>query len=166
MNFLEAYKRLEKLCGEITNDERKITAYIEDMEKTPNGSHFVIGWNNDLKKLKHYRWIRNQIVHDTNCSEENMCNSNDVQWIVDFHSRIMTQTDPLAMYRKATKVDSVSAKNKVDKHQYQKITQQDYKIEETNRKGLGCGIYLLIAFGIMVISLLLILSTVQCRISL
>ena len=159
MDFLEAYKRLEKLCGEIMNDDRKVSAYIENMENMPQGPHLVLGWENDLKKLKHYRWVRNQIAHDPNCSEENMCNSNDVQWIVDFHSRIMTQTDPLTMYRKATELDKTPAVKKIDKQQYPKIAQQDYERQETNRKGLGCGAYFFIAFAIVVTMLFILTRT-------
>lgn len=160
MNFLEAYKRLEKLCGEIMSDDRKVSAYIEDMENTLRGSQLVSDWDNDLKKLKHYRWVRNQIAHDPNCSEENMCNSADVQWIIDFHSRIMNQTDPLTLYRKATQVNSVSATKKNSKQQYQEIEQQDYVRQSTNRRGLGCVVCLLIALGVIVSSLLLMLSRV------
>lgn len=32
-----------------------------------------------------------------------MCEYGDAQWIDDFYDRIMNQSDPLAMYRKATK---------------------------------------------------------------
>ena len=60
MGFIEAYKRLEKLCGEILNDDRRISAYIDEMVNAPRGSYLVSGWDDDLKKLKHYRWVRNQ----------------------------------------------------------------------------------------------------------
>jgi hypothetical protein len=101
MGFIDAYKRLEKLCGEILNDDRRISAYIDEMVNAPRGSYLVSGWEDDLKKLKHYRWIRNQIVHNPDCTEENMCDSNDTQWILNFYARIMNQTDPLTLYHKA-----------------------------------------------------------------
>jgi hypothetical protein len=31
-----------------------------------------------------------------------MCDPSDALWLEDFYSRIMNQTDPLALYRKAT----------------------------------------------------------------
>ena len=58
MGFIESYKHLEKICGEIMNDERRLSAYIDEMLKKPNGAFYVIGWNEDLKQLKHYRWVR------------------------------------------------------------------------------------------------------------
>lgn len=53
-----------------------------------------------MKNLKHYRWVRNQISHEPGCSEENMCEPEDARWLDRFYSRIMNQTDPLALYRK------------------------------------------------------------------
>lgn len=103
MGFFEEYKRLEKLCSEIMNDKRGVSAYIEEMEKTYRGPFCVAGWESDLKNLKHYRWVRNQIGHNPACTEANMCNESDARWIRDFHLRIMNQTDPLARYRQATK---------------------------------------------------------------
>lgn len=103
MSFIESYKHLEKICGEILNDDRRISAYIDEMLNTPRGSYLVSGWNNDLKQLKHYRWVRNQISHEPNCTEENMCEPSDTAWLNNFYLRIMNQTDPLALYNKAAK---------------------------------------------------------------
>ena len=33
MSFTESYKQLEKLCGEIMNDDRRVSAYIDEMIK-------------------------------------------------------------------------------------------------------------------------------------
>ena len=101
MGFINSYKHLEKLCGEIFADNGRISAYIDEMYATPQGSRYVKSWNEDLRKLKHYRWLRNQIVHEPDCSEENMCTPEDELWIDDFYSRILNQTDPLALYQKA-----------------------------------------------------------------
>ena len=101
MGFHESYKRLEKLCGEVLNDNRRISAYIDLMSHIPRGPIFVMGWNNDLKQLKHYRWIRNLIDHEPGYTEENMCKPADAEWLDSFYSRILNQTDPLALYRKA-----------------------------------------------------------------
>ena len=102
MGFLESYKRLERLCRDVMDDDRQVSAYIDEMVRLSDGSRWVSGWDRDLKQLKHYRWVRNQIVHEPDCSEETMCSPEDVRWIEDFHARIMNQTDPLAMYRRVT----------------------------------------------------------------
>ena len=101
--FIESYKRLEKLCGDLLNDNRRISACIDEMISLSRGSYLVRDWDDDLKQLKHYRWVRNQIAHEPDCSEENMCEPSDVAWIDGFYSRIMNQTDPLAMYLNAEK---------------------------------------------------------------
>lgn len=55
MSFTESYKQLEKLCSEIMNDDRRVSAYIDEMINTHRGSYLVKGWDSDLKQLKHYR---------------------------------------------------------------------------------------------------------------
>ena len=107
MGFINSYKRLEKLCNEIYDSNHGISAYIDDMARLTSASFYVFNWNAPAPVtslgLKHYRWIRNQIAHEPNCTEENMCEYGDAQWIDDFYDRIMNQSDPLAMYRKATR---------------------------------------------------------------
>ena len=101
MSFIDSYKRLEKLCSEIYNDNHGVSSYIDEMINTPIGARYVSGWDEDLKQLKHYRWVRNQLVHDPGCTEENMCEYGNAQWLDNFRSRIMEANDPLAQYRKA-----------------------------------------------------------------
>lgn len=102
MGFIDSYKRLEKICGEILKDERRLSAYIDEMMKIPNGSFYVKGWDDDLRQLKHYRWIRNHIAHEPGCTEENMCKPSYALWLDNFYFRIIKYTDPLALYFKAT----------------------------------------------------------------
>ena len=55
MSFIDSYKRLEKLCSEIYNDNHGVSSYIDEMINTPIGARYVPGWDEDLKQLKHYR---------------------------------------------------------------------------------------------------------------
>ena len=98
---MNSYKHLEKLCGEIMRDERRVSAYIDEMTCTPFGPSLVAGWNNDLKKLKHYRHIRNLIAHEPDCSEDSLCVPSDAVWIENFCTRILNLSDPLSLYRRA-----------------------------------------------------------------
>lgn len=102
MSFMYNYKRLEQLCNDLLSEDRGVSAYIDRMSDNPGGTRYVKGWRDDLKQLKHYRWIRNQIAHEPNCSESEMCDSDDIEWIVNFYNRIINQNDPLALYRQAT----------------------------------------------------------------
>lgn len=104
MGFIDSYKHLEQICGDSLRDSRRVSAYIDEMKNKPSGSHLVKGWDNDLKQLEHYRWVRNRIAHDPGCSEENMCKAGDALWLDNFYARIMNQTDPLALYYRAMRL--------------------------------------------------------------
>lgn len=101
MRFMQAYKRLDALCRDLNGIG--VTGYIEDMEKTAAGSRYVPEWNTDYQRLKHYRHIRNQIAHEVDVTEEEMCSPEDAVWIEEFHQRILQQTDPLAIHYKASR---------------------------------------------------------------
>lgn len=102
LRFMESYKRLERLCGDMLQCDRPVLTYIEEMRRNPRGVYYVEGWEADQKRLDHYRWVRNKITHDPNCTEANMCSDEDAVWLENFYMRIMHQEDPLALYRKAT----------------------------------------------------------------
>ena len=147
MGFINSYKRLEKLCNEIYDSNHGISAYIDDLLRLTSASRYVSSWDNDLKQLKHYRWIRNQIAHEPNCTEENMCEYGDAQWIDDFYDRIMNQSDPLAMYRKATRPQPVA---KPKQHGQSSQLQYTYLVQpvsskEKVRKATGWIVLLIIA---------------------
>ena len=103
VGFMDAYKRLEKLCRDLLQDDRGISAYIDRMLNTPRGASTVDGWDADLKRLKHYRWVRNQIAHNPDCTEENMCTIADEKWIKGFYKRMAAQKDPLSLYRQSSR---------------------------------------------------------------
>lgn len=96
-DFLDSYKRLEKLCNEIYNQNNGVTQYISDMEsKSGFNTMYMPGWDRDFRRLKEVRHIRNAMVHDvtddgTNYSED------DVAFVQDFYQRIMDGSDPLTM---------------------------------------------------------------------
>jgi hypothetical protein len=101
MGFIESYKRLDNLCKDLFKSETGVTTYINNMEYLTNARYQIGNWDSDYKQLKHFRYIRNQIVHENNVTEGNICNKNDILWIEQFHQRILQRTDPLALYHKA-----------------------------------------------------------------
>lgn len=142
MGFIDSYKHLEKLCGEVLNDERKISAYIDEMINKPRGSYIVSGWDEDLKQLKHYRHIRNKIAHEPGCYEENMCDIGDTEWLDNFYYRIMNQTDPLTLYNKSTRSRSVAKRSET-----RRTVQANYiytSHRQKDKKPFGCIALLLI----------------------
>ena len=152
MGFIDSYKRLEKLCSEVYGDNHGISAYIDEMVKNSDGSYCVSGWNEDLKQLKHYRWLRNQIVHEPNCTEDNMCTPADTQWINAFHSRIMSANDPLARYRKTKRRSEIQRKNQNETGKQSVVMESQY--EKTSNKSVGCFVF---AIGIILVAIVAVL---------
>lgn len=64
----------------------------------------VACWETDYKRLKKLRWIRNQLVHETNSFQDNLINLEDIEWLRNFRSRIMECTDPFSLLYKSRKI--------------------------------------------------------------
>ena len=144
MGFIDSYKHLEKLCGEVLNDDRRVSAYIDEMLRTQRGSYYVRTWDEDLKNLKHYRWVRNQISHEPGCTEQNMCVPKDELWLDEFYSRIMNQTDPLSLYHQATRPHPVS--KSATKPLKKPITNtQSNNHKKSTRNNIGCATIILVS---------------------
>lgn len=100
-NFFETYKKLEKICNEIFSATNGVTQYINEMESIPFSIYRNIpNWKSDLSTLKALRHTRNQIAHNEDSFNQNLCTQNDIEWLINFHIRIMEQTDPLSLLRK------------------------------------------------------------------
>lgn len=112
MGFIDSYKRLEKLCGELYGKSHGVTAYIDEMASISDGARLVQGWSDDLKSLKRLRHLRNMIAHDPDCTEKNTSSRADAKWLDEFHKRIMSDSDPLALYAKAKKAKKAASKPK------------------------------------------------------
>ena len=152
MSFIDSYKRLEKLCNEIYGDNHGLSSYIDEMINNPSGSRYVAGWDEVLKQLKHYRWVRNQIVHEPDCTEDNMCEPGDAEWLESFHLRIMSASDPLAMYRKARNPQVTQKPKQTHSNKY---TYPEYK--KTTSKPAGCltyvmGVLLVVAVVVLIVA--------------
>ena len=98
-NFINAYKKLEKICNDKYNTKHGVSLYIEEMSKHPDGFKYVPIWNGDLKQLKHYRWLRNKIVHEVDADEEKLCKKSDETWINNFTKSLINNKDPLSLYK-------------------------------------------------------------------
>lgn len=153
MEFLDTYKRLEKICGEIQDNEHGVSAYIDAMINLPEGAYLVSGWSEDLNKLKHYRWVRNQIVHEPNCTEENMCSDKDTSWLLAFYARIINHTDPLAMYRKAKR----SQQERGIKHPGKQYTQGQADEGNPASRRLVTALTVLVAIAVAAVMVLLLM---------
>ncbi len=170
MSFIDSYKRLEKICSELYDDNHGLSIYIDEMIGKPDGSYYVSSWNKDLKQLKHYRWVRNKIVHEPGCTEENMCSPSDIQWLDNFYSRIISTNDPLALYRKlrsprraqesVTKPIPKLIKKPQQTYSSNPTSYTTQQYRKTTSKHRGCLVYLIgIMFVVVAIALITIIYT-------
>lgn len=87
--FLETYKRFEALCDDLFSCRHGVSAYIVEMERTPDiWQRKVPGWKDDFYTLKHLRWLRNQLVHNPSAPG---CTDEDVRKLQTFHARILNR---------------------------------------------------------------------------
>lgn len=157
MSFIDSYKRLEKVCSELYGDNHGLSSYIDEMLGNSMGSHYVSSWYEDLKQLKHYRWVRNQIVHEPGCSEENMCKFGDAEWLDKFYLRIMSATDPLALYRKARNPQPIQKTKQTYTYEQRNYTYPQHKM--VPQQSAGCltsvvGFLIVVAVALSIISII------------
>ncbi len=94
MSFLEYYKHVDNLLKRKLNSDIGVTRYLQEMSEV--GLYNTI----EYKKLRHYRHIRNEIVHENNVNENNSCTPQDEQWLKDFYHLVANNEDSLSIYRK------------------------------------------------------------------
>lgn len=102
--FLEEYKQLDKLCSELYDGQPGVTSYINEMKNVNwNDAREISNWKSDLSDLLRLRHIRNHLAHAEGAFDENLCTSEDVNWVKAFRDRILKQTDPLSLLEKYPK---------------------------------------------------------------
>ena len=105
IEFLEEYKYVDAICRDMLGAEKGVTAYIEQLDETPmTVRYWITEWNDEYRQLKHIRWLRNQIAHSTGYVE---CTQSDLDWLKDFHNRLLTQQDLLAKAHRVIKESQI-----------------------------------------------------------
>ena len=153
VGFIKSYKHLDNLCKDINGIG--ITGYINDMEDRPSAEYHIAGWKQDYLKLKHYRYIRNQIAHENYAEEENMSSPEDTVWLDNFYNRIMNQTDPLALYYKETVCQQVKKPAQTVTPKNVSAASSSYRKYKKDRKPVGCAV-MLIAGLVIILSLIVL----------
>ena len=109
--FFDEYMKLDDLCRQMFNSSKGITQYIEAMESTSAAkSRNIPDWESDLKMLKQYRHIRNNLAHTPGEFHRDICVQYDVTWIQLFYERIEKRKDPLALLFKQSNVHNTVKK--------------------------------------------------------
>ena len=99
--FFEEYKHLDKLCSEIYDCRNGISRYISEMERLEgDGARRVTGWDYDYRMLKHIRYVRNLIAHDSEVYQ--ISTPDDLFFVREYYRRIMSGDDALTVLRKSS----------------------------------------------------------------
>jgi hypothetical protein len=96
-DYLESYKRLDQLCRDMFRSKDGVTEYINQMDRVISKINSKQDWRNFYSRLKYQRRLRNDLVHNTECSD---CSEEDIDEIEYFFDLILKQEDPLACIRK------------------------------------------------------------------
>ncbi|MCM1221686.1 MAG: hypothetical protein NC548_45140 [Lachnospiraceae bacterium] len=155
--FFEEYKHLDKLCGELYASQYGITQYIDDMKSvSENQFRYIPNWTVDLKQLKRLRHIRNQLAHTEGAFLEEACTQSDIDWLKDFHGRILHQSDPLAVLHQSSKTKQHTAEIWTPSSPFQlpqqSIQYSDEEISDTEHEtdhGIGIFSCILLVFVII-----------------
>lgn len=99
--FQEEYKRLDSLCRDVFASRDGVSEYIRQMELVSYADRkYYADWETDYKQLKHLRWIRNQLAHEVGTLDGNFCTDTQIEWLKNFHQKILNVSDPLSVISK------------------------------------------------------------------
>ena len=94
--FFEEYKKISNLCNDMFRVQNGVTEYINELEKIAGRRELEA--KSILRQLKRMRHLRNLLAHGEGTFEQELCSAQDVEWVRDFCQKLLTQTDPLALY--------------------------------------------------------------------
>lgn len=104
LDFLDEYNRVDKILKDMYPDgDHSLSGafqYCEDMRKNAPYAKQIAKWENDRRELDRLRRARNDVSHEPGLLRTNVFTEEDIFWIQDFHHRLLSQTDPLALLRK------------------------------------------------------------------
>ena len=96
--FLEAFISLESFCAQKLGIT---TAGVSEYITRLTGAKMVIGKEATLDHLRHYRNLRNRLVHENGALRSLVDISKaDVKWIKSFEKSVRKNKDPLSLHYK------------------------------------------------------------------
>ncbi len=162
LDFLQAYKSLDTLCKQILSSDRGISKYIDEMARESQGRMLVADWENDYRKLKHMRWLRNRLVHEPDSFQNNLPSIEDIKWLEMFRIRIMECTDPFSVLRQLRNTKTIRKTTQQRAYWAKNFKTQEPKMQETfyngNMSAYNAIIWILI---IVIITCMVILGAVE-----
>lgn len=153
LDYLDSYKRLDQLCRDMFRSKDGVTEYINQMDRVISRINSKQDWQDFYSRLKYQRRLRNNLVHNTGCSE---CTEEDIDEIEYFFELILKQEDPLAYIRRQQALTKKASIETNRYGSYHPIEQTEKSLFErryrTNEKSIfGNFIYIIIFVVIMVL---------------
>lgn len=141
--FFDEFKALDNLCrdiyGESIDNKLGVTLYLEDMDrKAYRGASKVSGWASDYNQLKNARNMRNELAHSRNSMTVDICSQEDIDFVRSFRTRILNQTDPIAMLRKQATQPRPSSTPQPKQQPQQTYTYNNTPNNTPNKTPAGC----------------------------
>lgn len=107
IEFFDQYKKMDLIIGEMLSCNNGVSEYIRQMEQTAFSlQKKVETWDSDYKTLKHLRWVRNKIAHETNSEIESVSTQKDITSLTEFSKKLSNGKDPLSIIHKRLKIGS------------------------------------------------------------
>ena len=124
IDFMDLYKSVDKFIRDAYSSSEGVSEYIRQMENNDfKGRRYVATWAADYDKLKHLRWIRNQLSHEVGYDSD-ICEDADYAWLETFRSRLYSANDPMAMLNRAEKAEQKRLAEEQRRRQAQAHKQQ------------------------------------------
>ena len=87
MEFMDLYKSVDNSIKKILGTDKGITEYINILELKAQGSKSAPEIRQDLKMLKHLRWVRNKLAHEVDYGTQ-ILEAGDGEWLESFQKRM------------------------------------------------------------------------------
>ncbi len=153
--LVEEFGNLERLCSQMYNEQYGVTCYIEDMERTYGGRARIANWKWDLRRLKEVRHKRNKLSHGEVSFSSPWAEPDDINFVVDFRSRILNASDPLAQYRRFSQPKSVSKPHSTTSS----YATDSRQLAQPPRQPMGCGMCIAL-IGILTVAVIWLVSQI------
>ena len=158
MDYIDSYKRLDQLCRDMFRTKDGVTEYINQMDRVISRINSKRDWRNFYSRLKYQRRLRNNLVHNTDCSE---CTEEDIDEIEYFFELILKQEDPLAYIRKQ---QSLIRRASIEKNRYRSYSPIETFDSSSMKRGYNPKKFGIVKFLIYIIVFIVIIVLIFTRI--
>lgn len=130
------------------NTDKGITCYIDEMISTNNSINGIHNWDYTLSNLKSCRHNRNKYSHEVGTTEYDYFNPDEIDFLKEFRSLLLSAQDPLAILDK---------KRRFISNQRESLSKNVLVEQPIKEDNSGLIVFLTLAFIILFILVVVIL---------